>query len=218
MTKLDVQIPGFQILALLSSGTDCSVYQAIMETCNGVSGLMPLITSGQSAERDFLVMPFCGKTLGEMITFHPPVLSSRQSIIAILELLKALQTLHQAGFVHGDIHPDNLFFDKLEHIVLSDFGNAVSIATPSEDTLNTDNLVKGASSFASPEQQRNQSFTSFSDDLYSLTLVLCAMLSSRLALADIRAWCESERENYPSDLLFNPSAVFNLRMILELPY
>lgn len=228
MTKLDVQIPGFQILALLSSGTDCSVYQAraedqasllaikiantqrgaallrfecaLMETCNGVSGLMPLITSGQSAERDFLVMPFCGKTLGEMITFHAPVLSSRQSIIAILELLKALQALHQAGFVHGDIHPDNLFFDKLEHIVLSDFGNAVSIATPSEDTLNTDNLVKGASSFASPEQQRDQSLASFSDDLYSLTLVLCAMLSSRLALADIRAWCESERENYPSDL------------------
>jgi serine/threonine protein kinase len=228
MTKLDVKIPGYQVLTLLSSGYECSVYQAraedqvsllaikiantqrgaaslrfeiaLMKACTGVSGLMPLITSGQTAERDFLVMPFCGKTLGEIITSHSHTLSSQQSIRAILQLLTTLQALHQHGFVHGDIHPDNLFFDQLEYLVLSDFGNAISIATPREEALHVDAVVKGASPFASPEQQRAQSPISASDDLYSLTLVLCAMLSSRLEIADIRAWCESERENFSSDL------------------
>ena len=40
----------------------------------------------------------------------------------VFELLPALQHLHQRGFVHGDLKPDNIIVDATGHPVLTDFG------------------------------------------------------------------------------------------------
>lgn len=40
----------------------------------------------------------------------------------IAELVLALDSVHQLGFIHRDIKPDNILIDKDGHIKLSDFG------------------------------------------------------------------------------------------------
>lgn len=40
------------------------------------------------------------------------------------ELTLGLQALHQMGYVHRDVKPENILIDRLGHIKLTDFGSA----------------------------------------------------------------------------------------------
>ena len=44
-----------------------------------------------------------------------------------IQLLKGLSELHNNGFVHGDIKPENLLIDKNLNLVIADFNFAVEL-------------------------------------------------------------------------------------------
>jgi len=46
----------------------------------------------------------------------------------------AIESIHNMGYVHRDIKPDNMLIDKSGHLKLADFGTCVR--------LNKDGLVK----------------------------------------------------------------------------
>lgn len=54
-------------------------------------------------------------------------LSSNLIRYLYLQLLRGMSQLHNNGFVHGDIKPENLLIDKNMNLVIADFNFAVAL-------------------------------------------------------------------------------------------
>jgi len=70
----------------------------------------------------YLIMEFLPG--GDMMTLlmKKDTLSEEQTCFYIAETALAIDAIHQLGFIHRDIKPDNLLLDARGHIKLSDFG------------------------------------------------------------------------------------------------
>ncbi len=96
------------------------------------------IAKNIDGKKNFFTMEkITGLTLEQLIEFPSkrkteyPDLNGEQ-IIELLEnsllrdkLLQDLHSLHDAGIIHGDIHPKNMMLNRTGEICLIDFGNAV---------------------------------------------------------------------------------------------
>ncbi len=85
------------------------------------------------------------------VTISDVMVSGRYSYLGIRKVLRsvcgALSVLHQMGFVHRDVKPENVMIDKDGRVVLIDFNASRKISTASKDTV-----VMGTVGYASPEQ------------------------------------------------------------------
>ncbi|CAO3667606.1 unnamed protein product [Rhizopus microsporus] len=84
--------------------------------------VVQLYFSFQDAQYLYLIMEFLpGGDLMTMLikydTFSEPV-----TRFYIAEIVLALEAIHNLGFIHRDVKPDNILIDKDGHIKLSDFG------------------------------------------------------------------------------------------------
>lgn len=78
--------------------------------------------SFQDAMNLYLIMEFLPG--GDMMTLlmKRDILSEDVTRFYIAETVLAIDSIHQLGFIHRDIKPDNLLLDARGHIKLSDFG------------------------------------------------------------------------------------------------
>lgn len=72
----------------------------------------------------YLVMEYLpgGDLLSLMIRQGP--FDEDLSRFYMAEMTLALNTLHQMGYVHRDVKPENILLDRFGHLKLADFGNA----------------------------------------------------------------------------------------------
>jgi len=84
--------------------------------------VVKMFYSFQDEENLYLVMEFLPG--GDLMTLlmKKDTLSEEATIFYITETALAIQTIHQLGFIHRDIKPDNLLLDARGHVKLSDFG------------------------------------------------------------------------------------------------
>ncbi|OAF66537.1 hypothetical protein A3Q56_05719 [Intoshia linei] len=70
----------------------------------------------------YLVMEYLGG--GDLMTLliQLDILSEEQTQFFIAELVLALNYIHELGFIHRDVKPDNLLLDAKGHLKLTDFG------------------------------------------------------------------------------------------------
>jgi serine/threonine protein kinase len=93
----------------------------------------------------------------------------------LIEILRpvcaALNYAHQSGFVHCDIKPGNILIDRMNHVLVSDFG----IARMTEAATAT-MAGAGTPAYMAPEQARGENPTP-QTDIYALGILLFEMLS-----------------------------------------
>lgn len=66
----------------------------------------------------------------------------------IAEVVLAVDSIHQMGFVHRDVKPDNLLLDRHGHLKLADFGSCMEM--DADGLIRSDNAV-GTPDYISPE-------------------------------------------------------------------
>ncbi len=143
-------------------------------------GICPVLEVGIDDDVPFLVMPLLqGLTFGNWLRAARP---ARDRVLAVVEgHARALHAAHEAGLVHRDVTPGNLFVAEGDHAIVLDFGLArdttgdVATMTMSQEQL-------GTLPYMSPEQIRAGAIDCRTD-VYALGVVLYEAIANRLPFA-----------------------------------
>ena len=125
----------------------------------------------------YLILEYVsGGTLAGRITQGPLPLADALQITA--EAARGLQAAHDAGLVHRDVKPANLFIAGDGRAQVGDFG----IAQIDDVSGRTQTTIghPGTPIYMSPEQAGTTAYVSPAADQYSLGLVLFEMLTGRI--------------------------------------
>ena len=138
-----------------------------------------LVTLYHSDEEDgqlYIVQEYLqGQTLAELLVDEGP-LAENEALKLYLQAAEGLACLHEAGLVHRDIKPDNIFIDETKGLKLLDFGLVLDLELT---RLTPDNVALGTRLYLSPELIKSPSVTSASD-VFQMGLVFHEMLTGRL--------------------------------------
>lgn len=117
-----------------------------------------------------LLEGFNGKVFAERLQRLPPS-ERHQKVVSIgVQLLEAVDYLHQQGWIHRDIKPSNLIIQDDAQTVLIDFGTVV----PQNQQPKVHGLI-GTPRYASPEQIAQKTLQPASD-IYSIGATLYYLL------------------------------------------
>lgn len=127
----------------------------------------------------WIVMEYVPSTsLDQVLSEDGPVTPERAARIG-LEILRALQAIHQCGALHRDVKPANVLLAGNERIVLTDFGLAT---LPDHPTVTQAGLVLGSPSYIAPERALDGAATP-EGDLWSLGATLYKAVEGRAPYA-----------------------------------
>lgn len=118
-----------------------------------------------------------GKPLDDYLKEHPEGVSQEDAWRIIDGICKGLMRAHDAGIVHSDFKPGNIFFTKDKNAKVFDFGIARAVSNPNELEAEGEKTVFDAGSlgaltptYASYEMLKGLE-PSKSDDVYAVALV-----------------------------------------------
>lgn len=76
----------------------------------------------------FFIFEFLGSDLGRLIRENPRGLPEDQATELMRQVLVGIAHIHQYGFFHRDVKPDNILFDPIQQTIrIADFGEARSL-------------------------------------------------------------------------------------------
>lgn len=155
--------------------TDRFVTEARAAAALSEPHVVSVFDRGRTADALYLIMEFVpGRTLRSELAFggRLPVARALEILSAVL---KALQAAHSAGFVHGDIKPENVLLGDRGEIKVTDFGLARAI----EDGDHRASLLIGTAAYLAPEQVLDR-LPDPRSDLYSTGILLFEMLTGHV--------------------------------------
>ncbi|XP_016109241.1 citron Rho-interacting kinase-like [Sinocyclocheilus grahami] len=104
----------------------------------------------QNQDYVYLVMEFLpGGDLMALMNRYEDQLDESMAQFYLAELVQAIHSVHQMGYVHRDIKPENVLIDRTGHIKLVDFGSAARLT--SNRTVTCSKLPVGTQDFLAPE-------------------------------------------------------------------
>jgi eukaryotic-like serine/threonine-protein kinase len=127
-----------------------------------------------------IVYPFLpGQTVEQLLQQQGALLPA-QALGITRQVATALERLHSAGILHGDLKPANIMVSPAGHVTLIDLGSAQA---RDEVASVWDRPILGTPKYLAPEQFVSKLRTDERTDLYSLGVVLFEMLTGRLPYA-----------------------------------
>ncbi|XP_076037346.1 citron rho-interacting kinase sticky [Oratosquilla oratoria] len=113
----------------------------------------PWITKLQYAFQDdqllYLVMEFHpGGDLLSLLDRFDGIFSESMARFYLAEITLAIHDLHNMGYVHRDIKPDNILIDRCGHVKLADFGSAAKLTSSG---VVRSKMAVGTPDYISPE-------------------------------------------------------------------
>ena len=157
----------------------------ILNKLNGQQGFPSIYSSKKGANQMEILMPALGKSLEE---FGKPEMNKIIMKVCI-QLTKRLEVLHNLGYIHNDLKPENLLISQdLETVNLIDFGfsepylNKDGTHKPSQyQPIFKGNLLYCSTNACSAKGKSRR------DDVQSLLHVLSFILNDNLP------WCKHSR-------------------------
>lgn len=135
-------------------------------------------SDGQDAVH-FIAMEFMqGRDLFETVNIEGP-LSCRQAVDYIRQAADGLEYAHQAGLVHRDIKPGNLFVPEDGILRILDLGLAQDFDSEENLTREFNERVLGTADYLAPEQAADSHTVDRRADLYSLGCSLYFLLTGQ---------------------------------------
>lgn len=126
-------------------------------------------------------------------------ISPAQSIDSFIQLAKGLSALHNAGWIHCDVHPGNIIVRQDDSLIISDLGSSKSLS-PSATTLTT--TIN--QSFTPYEQGRQDNKPLPSLDIYAIAATFYFAITGETPVPSIN------RKLYGTDLKFPKGCRRNL--------
>jgi hypothetical protein len=124
----------------------------------------------------YLIMEFVeGRSLGQSLSESGPF-PVREALRLSRQVAEALGYLHGAGYLHRDVKPDNVLVDGSGNARLCDLGFSVPIPRHAEDGSKAPTAV-GTAGYMSPEALAGRPDVKVGADLYSLGVLLYALLT-----------------------------------------
>jgi serine/threonine protein kinase len=151
-----------------------------------------------------------GEDLGKRLARRGGRLSAPEVNFVVQEVCRALSRAHQAGVVHRDLKPDNIFIvkdDDRDIVKILDFGVAKSAAALDGSNTKTGAML-GTPYYMSPEQAQGIKSVDARSDLWSLAVIVFQCLTGRLpfeseALGDLLVKIIVNKVPTPSE--YNPT-------------
>jgi serine/threonine protein kinase len=141
------------------------------------------ITAGTLDSMPYFIVPFCELSLRSFFTEQSGPFQPARALDILRELAKPLSFLHDKGFVHGDISPNNFMLhaengnESAQKWCLIDFASTVEIG--SEHFPEERPKRSGTPGFVSPEQRGGMLQLSAQSDIFGLSAVLLFLLTGR---------------------------------------
>ena len=134
------------------------------------------VFGGEKRTRVYMVMEWCDGRLLRQILSEGRISQDRAIRIAI-NVLEALEYIHENGVVHRDLKPENIMVDGQDNIKLIDFGIAGDAAARRLTYANF-TATLGTADYISPEQVKGKRGDGRSD-IYSMGVILYEMLAGK---------------------------------------
>ena len=115
----------------------------------------------------FLLMEYVD---GISVEQHPPG-SFEQVVDIFLQTAKGLRHMHQCGFVHADMKPNNIVVNETGDVKIIDLGQACAVGTIKE-------RIQGTPDYIAPEQVHRREITP-KTDIYNLGATMYWCLTQR---------------------------------------
>ena len=143
--------------------------------------IVRVVDIGEHEGAPYFVMDYAeGGNLAEKLdrAFDPTAAESSllDHVQLTVKVARAVHFAHERGVLHRDLKPANILLDRHGEPLVSDFGLARLVHTPSGVTMT--GAALGTPSYMSPEQAAGGSVTT-ATDLFSLGVILFQMLTGR---------------------------------------
>jgi eukaryotic-like serine/threonine-protein kinase len=137
-------------------------------------GIARVLDLGEDGGRPYLFMELLeGESLAERIG-RDGAMAPAEAARVVAAVADALEAAHQAGIVHRDVKPGNVFLGEDGSVKVLDFGIA---SAAGEAALTTGDLI-GTAAYLAPERALGRRATAAAD-VYALGVVLYELLAGR---------------------------------------
>jgi len=165
---------------------------AVLKRLQGKEHVCRFIGCGRNDRFNYVVMQLQGRNLAELRRAQPRGAFSLSTSLRLgLQILKAIESIHEVGFLHRDIKPSNFAMGRVQHtcrrVYMLDFGLARQYTTASGDVRPPRSAAgfRGTVRYASINAHKNKEMGRH-DDLWSLFYMLVEFVNGQLPWRKIK--------------------------------